>query len=204
VPEAFYPLSWALSGVLAVGTAVVVLTWLSGRRDRAFWAMVAVPWLFGLLLVRPTWPLVASYSQDPFRRLAVLARQHVPEGRSLVVPRMTWSSIVYYSRRHVYFTHTLAYHRVVEEEGRPWPIDPEEFRQYEREEIARAFGSGRAAAVLVQDNAWDRVEGLGPWRVVGRDGPFSLLIPEERRRAQTPPAPDGSHGAASDEGPTAR
>lgn len=185
--EAFYPVSWLLSSVMAFGTVAVVLTWLSGRRDRAFWVMVAAPWLFGLFLIRPTWPLIAAYSQDPYRRLSVLARERVPEGRSIVVPGITWSSIVHYSRRHVVFSTELAYRQAVEEEGRDWPLPREEFTEYERRIIRNSFASGQAAAVLVQDDHLSLIEGLGPWREVARDGPYRLLIPAEGGRPRPPP-----------------
>jgi hypothetical protein len=190
VPGGIYPVSWALSSVLAFGTVAFVLVWLAGQRDRAFWLMVIVPWVFGLLVARPTWALVNSYSEDPVRRLAAASQRYVPPGRTLVVVHLVPASAVYYSRRHVDFTWPLA-HGLAGEVVPQSPYSPAQARAREREIVRERFASGHAAAALVRDDMWGYVTGIRPWRVVGRDGPFLLIIPAAESPPQATPRPAG-------------
>ncbi len=179
VPPAIVPTSWALTAVLLGGTVAATIAWARGARWRAYWLWVLTLWVFGILLVYPTGPLVASYSQVPIVEASKIAGEHTPEGKKLILYRVSSSDAVYYSHRARTEVKKRALMREIADR-RPELTSQQAAELAEKlmvERVARLLATGEYGAVLTRRKVEADLKGVSKWQHVGGSGPYVVLIP---------------------------
>ncbi|MFQ6132175.1 MAG: ArnT family glycosyltransferase [Armatimonadota bacterium] len=159
-PSEGVPLIAACLALMAgVGTLTVAGCWALRRRRLALGAMVATPWLLGLVAWLTLGPEVVSYRQAPLRDLCRSARRLVPEEAAIVVFGIRSSATVFYARRHV-------------------PVVP----LHEPERVAEEMAEDERIGIIAPRREIGRLAALGPLTEWDRQGSYVLLGRDAQRR----------------------